>query len=185
MTEIVASGGPVVAVFASDRGPGDPERASLMSQAGAHFARRGARIVCMPDAGGLSIPVITGARSAGGDAMIVASSDFAVPSALSGVRIERFATEEERLRHLVGTTQVLVGLPGSLASAAALFAAWAKAREIGMRRPVVLVNRNRAFEAMRGFFVDVIAHDVKHADKLVQFTDSIEDAWTRISRLAA
>ena len=54
---------PTLAVFASDQGPGDPERASIMSQAGALLARRGARIVCLVEGACVPVPLITAARS--------------------------------------------------------------------------------------------------------------------------
>jgi hypothetical protein len=40
---------PALAVFASDKGPGDAERSSIMSQAGTLLARHGARIICLAD----------------------------------------------------------------------------------------------------------------------------------------
>ncbi|MDB5537996.1 MAG: hypothetical protein JWQ65_2871, partial [Devosia sp.] len=42
---------PVLAVFASDKGPGDAERASIMTQAGMYFARHGASIICVAENG--------------------------------------------------------------------------------------------------------------------------------------
>ena len=53
-----ASKGPTVAVFASQRGPGDPERSSIMSQAGSYFARHGARIACLVDGTAVPVPLI-------------------------------------------------------------------------------------------------------------------------------
>ena len=50
---------PTLAVFASQQGPGDPERSSIMSQAGTYFARKGARIVCLIDALTVPVPLIT------------------------------------------------------------------------------------------------------------------------------
>ena len=50
--DLVHSGKPTIAVFASDKGPGDAERASIMSQAGTYFARKGARVVCLVKHGG-------------------------------------------------------------------------------------------------------------------------------------
>ena len=41
----------VIGIFASDKGPGDPERASLMSQTGTLFARRGAQLLCLWEQG--------------------------------------------------------------------------------------------------------------------------------------
>ena len=58
---------PTIAIFASDKGPGDAERASIMSQAGTYFARRGARIVCLAEGRSVAIPLITSARAEAAD----------------------------------------------------------------------------------------------------------------------
>ena len=54
-----------VAVFASDRGPGDAERASIMSQTGTYFAKRGANLICLAENGVIPVPLITAAVSDG------------------------------------------------------------------------------------------------------------------------
>ena len=50
-------------------------------------------------------------------------------------------------------------------------------------KPVLLYNRNNAFEVLRGYVADVVSHSVRRHDRLIQFSDSIEDLWNRISRL--
>ena len=77
---------PVLGVFASDRGPGDAERASIMSQVGSFLARRGARLVCLGDEG-VPVPLITSARTAGGEVTLIAAEDYSEPSAFGGVGI--------------------------------------------------------------------------------------------------
>ena len=42
---------PVLGVFASDHGPGDAERATIMSQAGSFLARKGAQLACLAEGG--------------------------------------------------------------------------------------------------------------------------------------
>ena len=76
---------------------------------------------------------------------------------------------------------VMVGLPGSLSTAANLYRAWTK----GQDRPVVLLNRNRAFEAMRGFAGDIISHGLPRNDRRIQFAESVEDAWNKTTWLIA
>ena len=63
-----------VAIFASDKGPGDPERASLMGEVGRVFARKGARMLCLAENGIIPVPLITAARTAGGAVEIVADA---------------------------------------------------------------------------------------------------------------
>ncbi len=174
---------PTVAIFASERGPGDPERANLMSQAGTLLARRGARLVCLAEYEGIPIPLVTAARAAGGDVLIVADDSFVAPRSLADVPCERLPGPEARLFRVASLANLFVGLPGSLASARSLYQAWAKAGGGSGGKPVVLLNRNRAFEGVRGLYADVFSHSVKKPDRYVQFTDSVEDLWNKVSWL--
>ena len=178
---MAADATPTLAVFASDKGPGDAERASLMSDAGTILARHGARIVCLADGALEAIPLITAARAAGGDVLILADDGFEAPPALADVAVERIDDPEARLRRMGELAQVFVGLPGSLASTATLYRAWVCAGAGASRKPVVLLNRNRAFEAMRGMAADILSHSVPHSDRLVTFTDNVEDLWNKVS----
>jgi predicted Rossmann-fold nucleotide-binding protein len=177
----LAAGKPALAVFASEQGAGDPERASIMSLAGSLLARRGARIICLAHGQTLAVPLVTSARAAGGDVLIVADGEAQFPPALSGVPIERYADEDERLRRVAGLADLFVGLPGSLASASDLYRVWVRGGAGAAGKPVVLLNRNRAFEPMRGMVADVVSHSVKRHDRLVQFTDNVEDLWNKIA----
>jgi len=172
---------PTLAVFASDKGPGDAERASIMTQAATILARHGARIVCIADEQLEAIPLITSARAAGGDVLIVADEGFVAPPALAGVPVERVDDPEARLRRVGELAQGFVGLPGSLASAAALYRTWVRAGAGASGKPVVLLNHHRAFEAMRGLAADVLSHSVNHADRIVVFTDNVDDLWNKVS----
>ncbi len=172
---------PTLAVFASDKGPGDAERASIMTQAGTILARHGVRIVCLADASLEAIPLITSARAAGGDVLIVADTGFRAPAALREVPVERIDDAEARLKRVGELAQVFVGLPGSLASAGALYRSWVRAGGGASGKPVVLLNHHRAFEAMRGMATDVLSHSVSHSDRFVVFTDNVEDLWNKVS----
>lgn len=174
---------PTLAIFASDKGPGDAERSSIMSQVGTHFARKGAKLVCLAENGGLAVPLITSARAAGGEVLILATEDAAIPQTLVSVPVERIADAGERLARMAALADVLVGLPGSLASASALFTSWTASAPSGQRKPAVLLNRNRAFEVMRGFSADILSHSIRDHEKALQFADSVEDLWARIARL--
>ncbi len=176
----MAAKSPLLAVFASDKGPGDAERASIMSQAGTLLARRGARIVCIADGAMETIPLVTSARAAGGEVLILADDGFQPPAALVDVAVERIEDPEQRLRRIGELADAFVGLPGSLASSAALYRAWQRAGAGASRKPVILLNRNRAYESMRGFAADIISHSVSHADHIVTFTDNVEDLWNKV-----
>ncbi len=180
---IEVKGKPTLAVFASDRGPGDAERSSIMSQVGTHLARRGARIVCLAEDRTVAIPLITSARAAGGEILVVADEQFVLPRALSGVPLERVPQREDRLARVAGVCDAFVGLPGSLASITSLYCAWLKTEGGPGRKPVVFYNRNNAFDVLRGFAFDIMAHSVRHHDRFIQFADSVDDLWNRVNRL--
>jgi predicted Rossmann-fold nucleotide-binding protein len=175
----------MLAIFASDRGPGDPERSSIMSQAGSYFARRGARLVCLVENGAIPVPLITAARAAGGQVLVVAEAGTVLPPALSDVSLERLATGEERLRHIANLADVLVALPGSLASATALFGTWSAAKAAHRNVPVLMLNRHKAYEVVRGFSGDVLSHALPGSDRAIQFSDTIEDLWSRVGRMTS
>ena len=176
---------PVIAIFASDKGPGDPERASIMSQTGTYFAKRGASIICLAENGIIPVPLITAARAAGGRVQIIADTSIVLPPALSGVTMEVMGTREERLERLAQLAQAYVALPGSLASASALFGTWAAAKLQGRSPPVVMLNRHKSYEVMRGYAADVLSPGLKGYERAVQFADTIEDLWARLSRLVS
>ena len=178
-----ATAAPVLAVFASDKGPGDAERASIMGQTGTYFAKRGARLICLAENGVIPIPLITAARAAGGSVQIIADTSIVLPPALAGVTMEVFATQPERLARIAHLAEAFVALPGSLASASGLFGAWAAAKMQGRTPPVVMLNRHRAYEVMRGYAADVLSPGLPGYDRAVQFADTIEDLWSRVSRL--
>jgi predicted Rossmann-fold nucleotide-binding protein len=179
----VATTGPTLAVFASDKGPGDAERASIMSQAGTYFARKGARIVCLAEGRSTAIPLITSARAAGGEIIVIADQSFGLPRALAGVPLEQIADVEGRLARVAALADAFIGLPGSLASISSLYLTWLKAGGGAGGKPVVLYNRNNAFEVLRGYSADILSHSIRHHERLMQFADSIEDLWSRVSRL--
>jgi predicted Rossmann-fold nucleotide-binding protein len=174
---------PTLTIFASDKGPGDAERSSIMSQTGAYLARRGARVLCLAERGTIPVPLITAARAAGGEVAIIADASIILPPALTGVPIEVRPDAGERLARIADETDAFVGLPGSMASVSSLFAAWTAARAGGHELPVVLLNRHRAFEVLRGYSADVLSHGLKGYDRMIQFADSIEDLWIRVARM--
>lgn len=172
---------PTLAVFASDQGRGDPERASIMSQAGAILARHRARIVCLVEGRAVPVPLITAARTSGGDVVLVGDGAVALPPALSGLSVEHFAESEARIARVAALADAFVGLPGSLASGANLYRAWVAAGAGKSHKPVVLLNRNRAFEVMRGMSQDVLSHSVKQYDRMAVFTDTVDDLWNKVA----
>jgi hypothetical protein len=173
---------PVIGVFASDRGPGDAERASIMSLLGSFLARKGARLVCLAD-GGVPIPLVTSARTAGGEVTLLAGDDYTEPSAFDGVRVEHFPDREARLARLAALSQIYLALPGSLASSSSLFLTWARGGGGAGRRPAVFYDHRDAFKVVRGYAADVIATSIKNHDHYVQFAVNPDDMWNKIGWL--
>lgn len=178
-TTDLKTSGPVIGIFASDKGPGDPERASLMSQAGTLLAKRGARLLCLWESGAAPLPLMTAARQVGGAVSILADEDLVLPPTLAGVPVRVMPDRAARHALMATEAQVFVALPGSLGSSAALFGSWTAGK--GKGRPVVMLNRHKAFEVVKGFAGDVLSHAVSGYDRNVQFADSVEDLWNKVS----
>ena len=170
---------PVLGIFASDHGPGDAERATIMTQTGSYLARKGARLVCLVDHDDIPVPLITSARTAGGEVTLIAGETFTEPSYLTGVTVEHIATAEARLARLAALSTLYVALPGSLASAIALYQTWVRGGGGPGRKPVVFYDRNGAFKVVRGYAADIIANSIQNHDRYLQFADSVEDIWNK------
>ena len=175
---------PVIGVFASDVGPGDAERAAIMSQAGSYLARKGAHIACVIDRHfDIPVPLLTSARTAGGAVTLIADEEFSEPSYLSGVTVEHIAAASDRQARLAAISTLYIALPGSLASAISLYRTWVQGGGGAGRRPVVFLDRNGAFRVMRGYAADVLSTSLKGYDRYLQFADSIEDLWGKATWL--
>lgn len=169
-----------VAIFASDKGPGDAERASVMSSAGAYFARRGARLVALSEAGTLPLPAITSARAAGGEVEIFTDDHFAAPKALASVPLVRIADRDQRLRKLSERAACYVVLPGSLATITSLFKS---TLGLEISKPVVFLNHHHSFDVLRGFTTDVLTFGRPGTDRNFQFADNVEDLWNKVAKV--
>jgi hypothetical protein len=183
MPNSLADAHPTFGVFASEIGPGDAERAAIMSQAGSYLARKGARLVCLADDGVVPVPLVTSARSAGGEVTLIVDAGYAEPTALSGVAVERQPSVEARLARLAELSNLYIALPGSLASAISLYRTWVKGGGGAGRKPVVFYDRNGAFKVIRGYASDVLSNSVPNSDRYLQFADSVEDIWNKATWL--
>lgn len=175
---------PVLGIFASDRGPGDAERASIMSQVGSFLGRKGVALVCLADdKNDVPVPLVTSARTAGGEVTLLADTDYAEPTALAGVAVERIPEREARLARLGKLATLYIALPGSLASATSLYLTWVRGGGGPGRKPVIFYDHHDAFKVVRGYAADVIADSIKNHDRYVQFATSPDDLWNKISWL--
>ena len=153
-----------------------------MAQAGAFFARKGARIVCIANEGHVCGPVLAGSKSNGGQILILADDAFVVPRAFAEAEIERISDKAMRSKRAGQLSDAFVGLPGSLGSAMSLFDSWVKSGATGGSIPVALLNRNRAFESLRGFAADVASVRVRDLDRKLIFADNLDDLWRGVQK---
>ncbi len=171
---------PTIAIFASDKGSGDSERSAIMSQTGSFLAAKGVSFVCLAQNGTLCTPLITSVRSAGANIKIIADDEFILPKKLNDIELERYGDEQNRYLRLGELSNAFIGLPGSLLSIKSLFEAWVATNR---KLPVLLLNKNKNFEFMRGFAMDIIAHKVKSPEKYISHADNIEDLYNRLQKL--
>lgn len=169
-----------IAIFASDEGAGDPERSSIMAEVGFFLADKDVKTLCFAQNDSLCVPLITAINNAGGDITIFCEEGFVIPSALSDIKTELLSKNKKQKNQQINeASDAFIALPGSLLSAKSLFEIWvATDRE----KPVALLNKNRAFEFMRGFNTDIISHKVKKVDQHIIVSDNIEDLWHRLNK---
>ena len=43
------------------------------------------------------------------------------------------------------------------------------------------INHHRAFEVLRGFAADIFSHSIDHSDRIVTFTDNVDDLWNKVN----
>ncbi len=169
-----------IAIFASDEGAGDPERGSIMAEAGSFLAMQNAQFICFAQKNSFCAPLITALNNAGGEVTIFCEQDFTLPSGLNKIKTKMLSSnEKEKYQQINEASDAFIALPGSLLSAKSLFEIWVATDR---KKPVALLNKNRAFEFMRGFGVDVVSHKVKKIDQHILFSDNIEDLWHRLNK---
>lgn len=152
-------------------------------QAGTSVAQQDARVVCVGCGGQWPQAVVDSALGAGGSVTVMVGPAAQNPTLPSGVHIERFESDDEAAMGAVRASQAVIGLPGGIATMRTLYAAWAGAGGAACGRPVGLLNRDRAFEVVRGFLFDVAAPGRGNIDSLVQFSDNFDDLWNKLTRL--
>ncbi len=172
--------GPVLAVFAAAALPGDADYTRVVSQAGTLFARNGARLVCLVENGVYCRPLVTAARAAGGTVIILSDGSLPPHSFAEGCEIELIEEQDNRFQRMSELADALVGFPAGVAAIRAMFDVWVMAGGGASGKPVALLNRNRAYEVLRGFAMDVLSHSLAKSDRMMVFADSVEDLWNQL-----
>ncbi len=171
---------PTLVVFASDQGPGDAARTSIMSQAGSVLAKNGAKLVCLAENDIVPLSFLTSARAAGGEVELICDAEYALPTSLEDISVCVIAEREARFAALAEMADCFIGLPGSLASVTAHYLTIAR---LGAKTPMVFLNQNNAYEIVRGFSADVFVHTFQEAHRKVQFVEHVEEIWPRVEKL--
>jgi hypothetical protein len=177
--------GPALGIFAAVALPGDAEHPRILSNAGTLFASAGARLVCLAEDGTYCRPLVVAARAARGEVTILSDGSLDSHTFATGCVVEIIPEAETRIQRMSELADALVGFPVGLIGVRAMFNVWATAGGGSSGKPVALLNRNRAFEVLRGYAMDVLSHSLTNTDQLVLFADTIEDLWTKLQRALA
>lgn len=170
-----------VAVFADC---GVTAHQALYRQAGATIARNGAHLFCLARNGQWPRALVESALAGGGRVTVAAGPSQRRLTVPQGVTVLTEATDEAAAARIVEAGQVVIGMPGSIDTAGALYAAWTAAGGALSKRPMGLLNHNRAYEVVKGFASDVATVGRGNIDAMLQISDSFEDLWNRLTRLA-
>ena len=183
MAAIDTAQGPSLAVFADATLSGDADYTRVLSNAGTLFARNGARLICLAEGGAYCRPLVVAARAAGGAVTLLSDGSHDSARLVDGCTVEAIEDEEVRYQHLADLADAFVGFPAGLMQVRALFNAWVMAGAGASGKPVALLNRNRAYEVLRGYFVDVVTHSLADSDRLTVFADTPEDLWNELQQV--
>lgn len=169
-----------VAVFADC---GVTPHQAIYRQAGASVAKHGARLICVARRGEWPRAIVDSAFAAGGEVTVMCGPDIAVPNMPNGVAVQRFADDATAAKSAVEASRAIIGLPAGIDTVGMLYSAWTAAGGPVAQRPLGLLNRNRAYEIVKGFVADVASTGRGNVDAFIQFSDSFEDLWSRLTRL--
>jgi hypothetical protein len=185
VSENAPARGPTLGIFAAVALPGDAEHPRILSTAGTLFASSGAQLVCLAEDGAYCRPLVVAARAARGEVTILSDGSLDPETFATGCVVETIPEPEMRVQRMSELADALVGFPVGLVGVRAMFNVWVTAGGGSSGKPVALLNRNRAFEVLRGYSMDVLSHSVTNTDQLVLFADTIEDLWNKLQRALA
>ncbi|SDG38371.1 hypothetical protein [Pelagibacterium luteolum] len=156
---------------------------AIYRQAGASVAKHGARLICVARKGEWPRAIIDSAFAQGGAITVMCGPESAGLNVPQGVVLERYEDEASAARAAVEAARAVIGLPAGIDTVGMLYGAWREAGGAQSQRPLGLLNRDRAYEVVRGFVGDIAAAGRGNVDAVIQFSDSFEDLWTRLTRL--
>ncbi|WMT87973.1 hypothetical protein NO932_05030 [Pelagibacterium sp. 26DY04] len=169
-----------VAIFADC---GATAHQALYRQAGETIARHGAHLHCAARNGQWPRALIDSALASGGRVTVATGPAPRGLTVSQGVTVLNEASDQAAAIRIIQASQVVIGMPGGIDTAGALYAAWASAGGAQSNRPVGLLNHNRAFEVVKGFAGDVASVGRGNIDGLIQVAETFDDLWNRLSRL--
>lgn len=149
---------------------------------GEAVARKRVHLVCIACNGEWPRALVDSALAHGGKVTVCTAGE-AMLNVPRGVTVERADDIRAAGARAAELGQALVALPGGLGAVSALYNAWTDAGGSESGKPVGLLNRQSAFEVVRGFLTDIAAVGLGGVDHLVQVSDSFEDLWNRLARI--
>ena len=185
MSEEPTESGPTLAIFADAASPGDADYPRLLSTAGTLLANAGVQIVCLSENGTYCRPLVIAARAGGAAVTILSDGSLKTADFAAGCSIEVLPEADLRFQRMSEMADAFIGFPAGIVSVRALFNVWVLAGGGSSGKPVALLNRNRAYEVLRGYAMDVLSHSLTNSDRLVIFADTVEDLWNRLERALA
>jgi len=183
-----------MAMFSSPVSPGDLRRFAIfgdgLETAQSDLYRRAARALKAAEID----PVVMSVQGLGGpllDALV--AEDFRAITLVTtregevapGVEVVRAGDRAQARAEAIGRADALLGLPSTLGPVSELYLCWVDARAAGRAMPVGLLNQKKAFEVVRGFIGDVASVGLERTDRMIQFSDSIEDLIARLRTMSA
>ena len=157
---------------------------ALYRKAGTIIAKNGGHLCCVARDGQWPRALVDSALAAGGRVTVFSAHQGGTLGVPQGVSVQLAQTAHEAGVLAVGHAQAVIGLPAGIETAAALYRAWSQAGNTTDRRPVGLLNHAKAYEIVRGFMADVASVGRGNVDTMIQFSETFEDLWNRLTRLA-
>lgn len=171
-----------VAVFAAPIKGQEEGWEAMLAEAGRQCAVRKWRLIFLAENGNYCPGLIAAARAAGGEVLVL--SDEAIPADTlpQGAVAETVSDAGERLQEASDLADGFLCLPTSLLSVRSLLNIWSRAGGGSSGKPVAFLNRNRAYEVMRGYAQDVLSQSLPMTDRLMMFSDNLDDLTAKLQR---